>query len=72
MEPASTVFKEERDPYYIKGFHKGKIKASCEAAIKLILATELTDESIATFTGATISFVRKRRRALKKRKTIKE
>jgi hypothetical protein len=72
MEPASTVFKEERDPYYIKGFDKGKIKASCEAAIKLIQATELTDDLIATLTGATISFVRKRRRALKKRKSIKE
>jgi len=78
MESVSTFFKEERDPYYIKGFQKGsekerikRIRASYEIAERLILGTELTDEVIASFTDLTILFVQRKRQALVKRKTTK-
>jgi hypothetical protein len=75
MESVSTFFKEERDPYYIKGFQKGsekeRIKASYEIAERLILGTELTDEVIASFTDLTILFVQRKRQALVIRKTTK-
>lgn len=79
MESVSTFFKEERDPYYIKGFKKGaekerikRIKASYEVAERLIDGTDHTDEVIARLAGVTISFVKRKRHALNKKKTTKD
>lgn len=76
MEPASTFFKEEKDPYYIKGFKKGaekeRIKASSEFAERLILATDYTNEVIAVLAGVTIAFVKAKRRAVVKKSRLKK
>lgn len=76
MEPAGTVFKEERDPYYIKGFKKGmekeRIKASSEFAERLILGTGFTNEVIAVLAGVTIAFVKAKRQAVAKKNRIKK
>ncbi|NQX38163.1 hypothetical protein SAMN05421820_101172 [Pedobacter steynii] len=76
MEPASTVFKEERDPYYIKGFKKGaekeRIKASSEFTERLILGTGYTNEVIAVLAGVTIAFVKAKRQAVVKKNRMKK
>lgn len=78
MESISTFFKEERDPYYIRGFQKGtekerikRIRASYEIAERLILGTELSDEVIASSTDLTVLFVKRKRMTLVKRKSTK-
>lgn len=76
MESASTFFKEEKDPYYIKGFQKGaekeRIKASSEFAERLILGTGFTNEVIAVLAGVTIAFVKAKRQAVVKKNRIKK
>lgn len=80
MESVSTFFKEERDPYYIRGFQKGTEKATIKAAIRassefaerLIEGTDHTDEVIAKLAGVTVPFVERKRRALIKKKNINE
>ncbi|AOM80502.1 hypothetical protein [Pedobacter steynii] len=80
MDSTRTFFKEERDPYYIKGFQKGvengknreRARASAEFAERLILGTNHTDEIIAILAGVTIAFVKAKRHSVAKKNRIKK
>lgn len=76
MESTSTFFKEEKDPYYIKGLKKGaekeRVKASSEFAERLILGTDYTNEVIAVLAGVTIAFVKAKRQAVVKKNRLKK
>lgn len=80
MEPISTFFKEETDPYFIKGFQKGleigrtneRARASSAFAERLILGTQHPDEVIAILAGVKRSFVKAKRYAVVKKNRAKK
>lgn len=80
MDLRKNAFKEERDPYFIKGFQVGleigrtneRARSSSVFAERLILGTQHTDEAIAILAGVTIAFVKAKRRTVDKKKQQKD
>ena len=73
MESVSTFFKEEKDPFYMrgemkglekgleKGLVKGEAKAKTDIVKNLLLSGKITDAEIASIAGVTDDFIKKLR-----------
>lgn len=70
MISLTSFYKEEKDPYYMKGerkgIEKGEVKKSIGVVENLIIKLGLTDEQTAEIADVSVAFVREIRLALKK------
>jgi len=66
LDSISTFFKEEKDPFFIRGEEKGEAKKSYEVVVNALEKFGYTDEQAASIAGVSIEFVKEVRQSLKK------
>ncbi len=66
LDSISTFFKEEKDPFYIRGQKKGEANKSFEVVANLIRKLGWSDEQVADIANVPVQFVSEVRSSLKK------